>query len=288
MDAVAQMTATDIPTILFPTIGAFAPLLEPLRAEIAGARKTFKYGDTERHQVDVYSPLPSETKPPVLLFVYGGGFVTGERTLPAPADLGYGNLGLYFSKSGFLTLIPDYRLAPATTFPGPAHDLRAALAWAAANLADTADLGRVYLVGHSAGGVHVLTLLLHEPAPVPGVTVKGTVIASAPYHFGGSAMADGYYGTPESTAANAPLGLLNASFDEVLGSLPPLALVHCARDPPEFVAAHGDFVEALEAKKLGRKDILAEGHNHISLTWALGTGDGEGWAEEVVGWIGGL
>ncbi|KAJ7463315.1 Alpha/Beta hydrolase protein [Mycena latifolia] len=213
MDAVAQMTETDIPTILFPsaectTIGAFAPL-EPLRAEIAGARKTFKYGETERHQVDVYSPPPSSTgtnlKPPVLLFVYGGGFVTDGRTLPAPADLAYGNLGLFFAKRDFLTLIPDYRLAPATTFPGPAHDLRAALAWAAANLADS---------GFGEG----ISTRAHPPR-CRGVTVRGAVIASAPYHFGGSGMADAYYGAPEATAAHAPLGLLNTASASEVGAL---------------------------------------------------------------------
>ncbi|KAJ7463314.1 hypothetical protein FB451DRAFT_1370760 [Mycena latifolia] len=165
MDAVAQMTETDILTILFPS----------------------------------------------------------EHTLPALAELGYGNLGLYFSKLGFLTLIPRYRLAPATIFPGPARNLRAALAWAAAKLVDTADLGK--------------------PAPVPGVTVRGAVIAS---DLGGSGMA--YYGAPEVAAAHAPLGLSNASTNEVLGSLPPLALVHCARDQPEFIAAHSDFVAALSAR----------------------------------------
>jgi len=30
--------------------------------------------------------------------------------------------------------------------------------------------------------------------------------------------------------------------------------------------------------------IVALGHNHISLIWALSTGQGEQWGEDVVGW----
>ncbi|KAJ7609194.1 Alpha/Beta hydrolase protein [Mycena polygramma] len=192
MDTVAQMTATDIQTILFPTISAFLPLFESKRDAIAQARKTFAYGTTERHQLDIYYPPNTGNKHPLLfyMYVYGGGFVSGDRTLRAPADVAYGNVGLYFAARGFITIVPDYRLVPHTTYPGPSEDLRDALAWAVAhaeNLGPDADTATVFFLGHSAGGVHTLTLLL-EPTVLAGVPdlrarIKGVVIASAPFHF---------------------------------------------------------------------------------------------------------
>ncbi|KAJ7934510.1 hypothetical protein B0H13DRAFT_2305610 [Mycena leptocephala] len=56
------------------------------------------------------------------------------------------------------------RLAPGTTYPGPALDLRDALAWAVPHshlLGPDADTASTFL-GHSSGGVHILTLLF-EP-----------------------------------------------------------------------------------------------------------------------------
>lgn len=295
MDAVANMRETEIKEILGPTISAFVPLLEPLRTEIESARKTFRYGDTDRHQLDVYYP-PAATdgaKHPVLFFVYGGGFVNGARTFPAPTDLGYGNVGLYFAKQGFVTVIPDYRLAPATTFPGPAEDVRAALAWAVAHpadLGDSADLERVFLMGHSAGGVHAFTVPYHPPSrtPVPGLPLRGVVLVSVPFHFdfpGMGSTGDVYYGSPGGTAAHSPLALLKAAPEFVP---PPLALVQGERDPPGFFVVAKDFNGALAEQGIVPTQIAAKGHNHISLTWALGTGQGEAWAEEVAKWMQGL
>ncbi|KAJ7771272.1 Alpha/Beta hydrolase protein [Mycena maculata] len=300
MEVVAQMKETEIQEILFPTMLAFVPLLESKREEITQARKTFKYGETDRHQLDVYYPPTSEGKPPILIYVYGGGFVSGGRTLPTPIDLAYGNLGLYFAKRGFVTIIPDYRLAPGTTFPGPAEDLRDALSWAVANLREDADIDSIFFLGHSAGGVHTLTLLL-EPsilASAPSLRIKGVAISSAPFHFGPSGIevigrepVNMYYGSPEETQAKNPLALLNAASPELIKALPPLALIRCERDPAWFKVVGQDFNVALAEKGVTPVQILAEAHNHISVSLALSTGEGEKqaegeqWAAETAAWM---
>jgi len=298
MDAVAQMQETDIMTILFPTISAFVPLLEPKRDEITKARKTFQYGATERHQLDVYYPPHTGKKHPLLFYVYGGGFVTGERTLPVPADIAYGNVGIYFAACGFVTIVPDYRLTPQTSYPGPAEDLRDALAWAVAHpedLGPDADTASAFFLGHSAGGTHALTLLL-EPsvlASVPDLRkhIKGAAIASAPCHCEPVGLeidireqTNMYYGSREATAARDPLALLRAASEDALASMPPLALITCEKDPEWFKVVLGDFHKALGERNVKAPLIVAEGHNHISWSFALGTGQGEKWAEDVVVW----
>ncbi|KAJ7804184.1 Alpha/Beta hydrolase protein [Mycena olivaceomarginata] len=302
MEAVSQMKETDIMTILFPTISVFVPLLEPKREEITKARKTFKYGPTDRHQLDVYTPSDTSKKHPLLFWVYGGGFVTGERTLAAPIDLAYGNIGVYFAARGFVTIVPDYRLTPGATYPGAAEDLRDALVWTVSHpdeLGPAADTASAYFLAHSAGGVHALTLLL-EPsvlsaAPELRAHIKGAIIASAPSHFepvghdvGPRDATNMYYGSPEATMAHAPLTLFRALPDEAVKSLPPLALIECERDPEWFKVVIGDFHKALGERGVKAPLILAQGHNHISFSYAISTGQGEGWAEDVVAWINSL
>lgn len=216
----------------------------------------------------------------------------------------YGNLGTYFAAQGFVTLIPDYRLAPGTTYPGPALDLRDALAWAVSHphlLGPNVDMASTFFLGHSSGGVHILTLLL-EPAifaSVPDLRahIKGAIIASALFRFDSEEMdtrlrehVKAYYGSLEAAAAQSPLELLRGASVETIKALPALALITCARDPEWLKLDLSEAHEALstrlaESRQAWPKTIVAEVHNHISLPLALGTGQGEAWAEDVVAWM---
>ncbi|KAJ6518396.1 Alpha/Beta hydrolase protein [Mycena vulgaris] len=208
-----------------------------------------------------------ETEIQAILFP-SGGFVTGERTLPAPVDLGYGNLGLYFAKRGFVAVIPDYRLAPITIFPGPVEDIQ---------LGPDADVNSVFFLGHSAGGVHTLTLLLHPPDVLPNRPIKGAVIASAPFYSAPESIDPPtfmYYTSPELSAAHEPLALLRAAPPELIAKLPPLAFVKCEHDPAWFkvIAKYFDAVVAEKGIKPAPAQMMAEGQNHISFSWTLETG----------------
>ena len=46
----------------------------------------------------------SPNKPvPVLFFIYGGGFTSGDRKLAPPYDLAYSNVGVFFAKRGYVS-----------------------------------------------------------------------------------------------------------------------------------------------------------------------------------------
>ena len=51
-----------------------------------------------------YPPVESVINPgkkaPILVFVYGGGWASGDRVFPPPYDLGYTNVGAFFAKKG--------------------------------------------------------------------------------------------------------------------------------------------------------------------------------------------
>ncbi|KAK0234589.1 Alpha/Beta hydrolase protein [Armillaria nabsnona] len=302
MDKVAEIQQTDVPEILFPTVGIFLPLLEAKREKVLGtSKRVFQYGATDRHKLDIYYPssASASSKSPILFFCYGGGFNTGARVLPPPADLSYGNLGSYFADQGFITIIPDYRLVPDVQHPGAAQDVRDAMQWVVDNPEKLAfggvtepDLDALFVMGHSAGAMNVFTILitpeLYSATLHP--KIKGAVLFAGAYTFEETpsfmtAAVEQYYGGFEHQKEKLPLGLLQAASDEKIASLPRLLLGIAERDPESLVNASKNFQLALEARGLTYDKFVAAGHNHISVTFALSTGQGEEWASDVVKWI---
>lgn len=112
--------------------------------------------------VDVFTPAPgaSDAPLPVLVWIHGGGYVSGS-----PASPWYD--GRAFNRDGIVTVSISYRLG----FDGFGHiagapsnrgvrDWLAALEWVQQNIAAFGgDPARVTIAGQSAGGGAVLTLL---------------------------------------------------------------------------------------------------------------------------------
>ncbi|KAJ6535540.1 hypothetical protein B0H19DRAFT_1271284 [Mycena capillaripes] len=128
---------------------------------------------------------------------------------------------------------------------------------------------------HSSGGIHILTLLL-EPSLLFVTRLRDHVNA--------------YYASPEAAAVQSPLALLRGTSDAGIKALPALALITCARDPEWLKLDLSDSYEALgrriaEFGEAVSKKIEAVGHNHVSLPFPLGAGQGEAWAEDVMAWM---
>ena len=88
---------------------------------------------TAHAQLDVYYPPPRadgdgdsrKEATPVLFFVYGGGFNTGDRSIaPRTFGLVYACVAAFFARRGCVVVVPDYRLVPHVVFPGGAEDVR--------------------------------------------------------------------------------------------------------------------------------------------------------------------
>ncbi|PIL33055.1 hypothetical protein GSI_04504 [Ganoderma sinense ZZ0214-1] len=314
MDYVAGTKDMPIMSIVESTKLAFMKLLENRRSDIEGhPQKTFKFGETDRHQLDVYYPDPAAVSAdrtvPVLFFIYGGGFVAGDRKYKAPLDLGYANLGTFFAKRGILTVIPDYRLFPNVVYPAPVEDVRDAIAWLLANAHTVASspastipasspLSSVFVLGHSAGANHIASLylsptLLPLDSPVRAAT-RGLVPQGGPYVFDFAApegslppgIVDVYYGSQAQAQARMPLALLKAGSEELVRGLPEFFVLKSAMEPALVDKGNDAFVQALEGRT-GRKvkyEVM-RGHNHFSPHWALMSGEGEEWGEDVAAWI---
>jgi carboxylesterase type B len=296
-----------IDEVLVPTFGAYEELLKAKEAEIRSAqRETHKYGPHPRHHLDVYFPdnsPPASGRRKVLVFLHGGGFFAGSRVNEAYAGgLIFGNIGRYFTaKYGVTVVVPDYRLiSHGAKYPSGGEDIALVVDWISSTLATREGYGDgidLFLLGNSAGGVHVATFLIDAVfakaredvlslSGSNGVRLRGAIFLGTPVHWAGydDENIKAYLG-PDTVRANSPIGKLEETIRET-GSAP--ALPHCkvlillSELDPELLFVTARDLEATWQDQYIEIQVL-EGHNHISPQLGLGTGieREEAWGEQV-------
>ncbi len=149
------------------------------------------YGDDPAQVLDVAVPDPSVPSPtgqqdarPTILFVHGGGWTEGSRDV-------YEALAAQLASDGWVAATTGYRLAPGTPHPGPADDVRAALAHLVSGMPDLpVDRGRVVVAGDSAGGHLTGLVALGDAGPDVAAWVSWSGVYDLP------AVAEEVEGTP--------------------------------------------------------------------------------------------
>ena len=125
---------------------------------------------------DLYVPEGTDAPPPAIVWLHGGGWRAGNRTLGP-------NLARFFAGAGFAMAAIDYRLSRRALFPAQIEDVRTAIRWlraVAASHGIAAD--RLGLWGASAGG-HLAALAglappgCFEPPDAPFQEQESTVQA---------------------------------------------------------------------------------------------------------------
>jgi acetyl esterase/lipase len=65
---------------------------------------------------------PGQSKWPVILFIYGGAWMSGSKDM-------YSLIGAKLSKLGFVVVIPNYTLYPKATVPQMLEEVHEAALW---------------------------------------------------------------------------------------------------------------------------------------------------------------
>lgn len=192
--------------------------------------------DGQDLKADLYLPVSGDTLPPVILFLHGGGWKFGDRTL-AP------DLARYFAREGFAMISIDYRLSGQAPFPAAIEDVKTAIRWARAEAATYGyDADRLGLWGSSAGA-HLATL---------AVTSGPEYFRSGPYLTRNErvqAVVDGYgptdflrqdeYRDPNGTPSDDPesIQMPQGKFSADADSMESLFIGAPIGEAPERVAA---------------------------------------------------
>jgi acetyl esterase/lipase len=216
--------------------------------------------------------------------------------------LSYPNIGAFFARQGLITIVPDYRLASppmSAKYPKPVEDIRDAVQWIIANrdklISRTTPnpcTDNIFMFGHSAGAVHLSTLLL-EPevlaidSPLRS-KIRGVILNAGYYYYDSRSQLDEpfrlYYGDKQES--HSALALLNSAKTKGLHTLPNILLGESEWDPPIVEEIRKKFRNDLETfLQRPIKHMIAKGHNHISIGAALSSGQGEEWAMEMIDWM---
>ncbi|WP_293787166.1 alpha/beta hydrolase [uncultured Pedobacter sp.] len=96
--------------------------------------------------LDVISPKKPQKLRPAVLFVFGGGWRSGNRAQNIP-------LAQKMAQNGYVAITTDYRLSTHAQFPAAVYDLKNTVRWIKANAAQfNIDTNKITVAGFSAGG----------------------------------------------------------------------------------------------------------------------------------------
>ncbi len=220
------------------------------------------YGPLARQRADIYRPRNAQKPRAIVLFIYGGGWDSGERTY-------YGFVGAALAARGLTAVVADYRLFPEVRYPAFQNDMAAAYGWTCRTLAtECGEDCPIFIAGHSAGA-HIGALLCFDRSflEAEGLSLpppRGFIGLSGPYAYDPTTHERSRHIFEDAHSADQVRPIAHVS-----AGAPPSLLMHGARDNvvqfanAEALAAKlveaGSEAEAIEFSNLG----------HINLVLAL-------------------
>jgi len=234
--------------------------------------RDLKYGPAARNLLDIFMPQNVTSGRPVLVFVHGGTFTDGNKRR-TPESPFYDNIMLWAVKNGFIGVNMTYRLAPQFPWPAGAEDVASAIEWVSKEIAERGgDPQRIYLMGHSAGAMHVASYVSHPQFyKVKNGGVKGAIMVSALYDLTATPLTDpekAYFGSDASHYAS------ESSLPGLLKTTIPLMAVSSELDLQGFVKQLELFKEASCKRPTGcARTVMLPQHSHMSEVYSINTPD---------------
>ena len=140
-------------------------------------------GEHPQQKLVVWGPDPKadEAERPVLVFVHGGGWRSGD---PESYDF----IARAFVPEGFVVVLAGYRLGEDGIYPAMLEDTAADISWVKQNIANYGgDSDRIILAGHSAGAYNVVMMGLDPrwlgARSMSTGDIAGVIGMAGPYDF---------------------------------------------------------------------------------------------------------
>jgi acetyl esterase/lipase len=210
-----------------------------------------KDADPKRHKLDLYMPKGAKDFP-VMMFVHGGRWKSGNKELYAP-------LGELFAKQGIVTVVINYRLTEKDgkiKHPDHIHDVAKAFAWVKENCGKYGGgKEKVFISGHSAGG-HLVALLATDDSYLKAEKctqkdIHGVMALSGVYTITPLILGDVFGKDAEVCKAASPL-------THVQANEPPFLIAYGTKDIPFLDAMAEEFGKKLTECKCDCKVMKME------------------------------
>lgn len=221
-----------------------------------------------------YDLYPGPDSGPILLFVHGGGWMRGERSMVS-------SLPDYARRHGLTLASTSYRLVPAVRAKQQAEDVAAAIADLHRRLPDRP----IFLIGHSAGA-HLAALVGVDPVYLGAQGMK-------PSDLGGVILLDG--AGYDATGPRGP-GIVGRALDQrydaafgpegspARAELSPTLRVNAGQAWPPFLifhvasradsAAQSQALAAALTRAGGQAEVIpAPGETHMTINRSFGVAD---------------
>jgi len=140
--------------------------------------KNLAFGAGPRDVLDLYVPKDVKS-PPLVLFLYGGGWTEGRKDI-------YPFLAEALASAGIAVAVADYRLHPEVTYPAFLEDNASALRFLRKEGAKHGvDTQRLFLAGHSAGAYNAVMLAVDRRrlSDEDRASLRGIIGISGLYDF---------------------------------------------------------------------------------------------------------
>jgi acetyl esterase/lipase len=266
-----RLGRTLTPQLIEASQGLYAPHHEQEPYAGVVLSRDIPYAADERNRLDLFVPQERGNGRPILLFVHGGGFVGGDKKRPGTPY--HDNVALFAVRNGMIGVNMTYRLAPQHAWPAGPADIGAAVLWLRQHAAEHGgDPDRIFILGTSAGAVHVASYVAHAQFHPPGKTATaGAIMVSGIYDIEAANRNKPltlYYGADETLYGE------RSSLQGLLETEVPLLFGVAEIEPPDFERqAHRLIGAYLERHGHWPRFVRLMGHNHFTATLHLNTED---------------
>lgn len=244
-------------------------------------------GDKQQ-KLDIYLPQNAKNAP-VVVFVHGGGFVSGTKKDAEKSNINDHVLVRNLLANGYAVAAVDYRTAPKHPFPAANKDVAAAVKFLQEHGAQyNIDSKRIAIMGESAGGnlseytattlgnsAIKATVAFYAPADLKNVTPfrkADTSCTAEKVNEAGKLLGIDLNAkvSPEELFLNAKLGTdkFKAKGDEasplnkVSASTPPILMFHGTGDCVVTIKHSQEYLQALKAQNIPTELVAMDGFLH--------------------------
>lgn len=209
--------------------------------------KNINYGSAQHQLLDVYRP-ENPGNYPVIIYIHGGGWNSGDKEL-------YALIAQKLVPFGMVVVVPTYKLYPDATYPDMVDDVAAAVSWTITNIDQYSGNPQRIILGGQSAGAQLSAMALMDPTVLAKYQQSSATLCG---YFGISGVydIDAQYAFEQAYGRTAPVMLavmggqanfaVTSPMQYIRADLPPMLLIHGDADETVPLQLSQDFAVALQ------------------------------------------